>query len=91
LRSFASERCDTELAEVVITYSKDLDSFKLEGQLTLLAQTAESRWLETSEFYVNNVVTFLQSLHISRRLLLSEISTVGKLLLVMPATNAASE
>ena len=52
----------------------------------LLTQRAESMWFE-----VNDLVTFLQSLHISRRLLLSEISTLGQLLLVMPATNAASE
>ena len=35
LKSFASERCDTELAEVVKMYSGDLDSFKLKGQLLL--------------------------------------------------------
>ena len=33
LKSFASEPCDTDLAEVVKMYSKDLDSFKLKGQL----------------------------------------------------------
>ena len=37
------------------------------------------------------MITFLQSLDSSRRKLLSEISTLGKLLLVMPATNAVSE
>ena len=35
LKSFASERCDTELAEVVKMYSGDLDSFKLKEQLLL--------------------------------------------------------
>ena len=71
---------------MVKAHSKDLDSFQLKGQLMLLTQRAESMWFE-----VNDLVTFLQSLHISRRLLLSEISTLGQLLLVMPATNAASE
>ena len=37
------------------------------------------------------LVTFLQSLHFSRRNLLCEISTLGKLLLVIPATNAVGE
>ena len=46
---------------------------------------------DTSEFDVNDLLTFLQSLDSSRRKLLSEISTLGKLLLVMPATNAISE
>ena len=80
LKSFSRERRDTELAEVVKTYSEDLDSFKLKGQLNLLLpQTAESMGFETSEFDVNDFVTFLESLHISRRKLLSEISTLGKL------------
>ena len=42
LKSFASKWCNTELAEVVKTYSGDLDSFKLKGQLLLLPETAES-------------------------------------------------
>ena len=59
----------------------------------LLPQTAESVRFDgdTSEFDVNDLVTFLQSLDSSRRKLLSEISTLGKLLLVMLATNAVSE
>ena len=76
LKSFASERCDTELAEVVKMYSEDLDSFKLKGQLLLLPQTAESMGFDTLEFDDNVLVTFLQSLHISRRKLLIEISTL---------------
>ena len=46
---------------------------------------------DTSEFDVNDLVTFLQSLDSSCRKLLSEISTLGKLLLVMPTTNTVSE
>ena len=70
LKSFASQRRDTELAEVVKTYSEGLDSFKLKGQLLLLPQTVESMRFDTSEFDVNDFVTFLESLH---------ISTLGKL------------
>ena len=90
LKSFASESCDTELAEEVKMYSKDLDSYKLKG-LLLLPQTAEPMGFDTSEFDVNDLVTFLKSLDGSRRKLLSEISTLGKLLLIMPATNAFGE
>ena len=58
----------------------------------LLPQTAaESMGFDTSEFDFNDLVTFLQSLDSSRRKLLSEISILGKLLLVMAATNAVSE
>ena len=66
-------------------------SFKCKEQRLLLAQIAESVGFDTSEFDVNDLVTFLQSLDSSRRKLLSEISTLGKLLLVMLATNAVSE
>ena len=59
-------------------YSEDLDSFKLKGQLLILPQTAESVGFDTSEFDVNDLVTFLQSLDSCRRKLLSEISTLGK-------------
>ena len=46
---------------------------------------------DTSEYDVNDLVTFLQSLDSSRRKLLGEISILGKLLLVMAAANAVSE
>ena len=39
MKSFASEECDTELAEVVKMYSGDLDSFKLKEQLMLASIT----------------------------------------------------
>ena len=67
MKSFASEPCDIELAEVVKMFSEDLDSFRLKGQLLLLPQTAESMGFDTSQFDVNDLVTFLQSLDSSRR------------------------
>ena len=91
LKSFPSEPCDTESAEVVKMYSKDLDSFKLKGQLLLLPRTAKSIGFDNSEFDINDLITFLQSLDSSHRKLLSKISTLRKLLLVIPATNAVSE
>ena len=91
LKSFASEPCDTELAQVMKMYSEDLDSFNLKEKLLLLPQTAESMGFDTSQFDGNDLVTFLQSLDSSRGKLLSESSTLGKLLLVMPANNAVSE
>ena len=65
MKSFTCEQFDSELAEVLKTYSEDLDSFKLKGQLLLLPQTAESMGFATSEFDVNDLVTFsVQSHHI---------------------------
>ena len=56
----------------------------------LLPQTSWSKGLDTSEFDVTDFVTFLQSLDSFRKKQLSESSTLGKLLLVMPETNAVS-
>ena len=60
---------------------------------TTFAFTTDSRVnvFDTSEFDVNDLVTFLQSLDSSSRKLLSEISILEKLLLVMAATNPVSE
>ena len=62
VKSFASEPCDTEQAELVKMYSEYFDSFQLKRQLLLSPQTAESMGFDTSEFDVNDLVTFLQSL-----------------------------
>ena len=91
LKATANELYDAELAEVLKVYGEDLDTFQLEGQLLLLPQVAASMGYDTSRFSVDDLITFFQSLDDSRKLLLSEICTLGKLLLVMPATNAASE
>ena len=48
-------------------------------------------WFGLSEFDVNDLIISLKSLHIFRRKLLSEISTLEKLLLVLPATSAVGE
>jgi len=88
---FTSEPCDTELAEVVKMYSEGLDPFKLKGQLLLLPQIAESMGLDSSEFDVNDLVTFLQSLDSSRRKLLSEIFTLGKLLPIVFSFKAGED
>ena len=56
MKSFASEPCDTELAELVKMYSEDFDSFQLKRQILLSPQTAESMGFDTSEFDVNDLV-----------------------------------
>jgi len=48
-------------------YNEDLDSFKSKGQLLRLPQTAESMGFDTSEFDVNDLVTFLQSLELQQK------------------------
>ena len=46
---------------------------------------------DTTKFDMNDLVALFQSLDNPQQLLLSEVCTLGKLLLVMPATNATSE
>ena len=91
LKATAKELYDAELTEVLKVYGEDLDTYQLEGQLSLLPQVAASNGFDTSRFNVNDLISFFQSINDSHKLLLSEICTLGKLLLVMPATNAASE
>ena len=51
----------------------------------------QSMGYNTSRFDIADLVDFFQSLGNARKLLLSEICILGKLMLVMPATNAVSE
>ena len=83
---------DAELAEVLKVYGEDLDAYLLEGQLLLLPQVAVAMGFDTSRFNVDDLISFIQSIDDSHgKLLLSEICTLGKLLLVMPETKTASE
>ena len=46
-KSLASERRDTELADVMKMYREDLDSLNSKGQLLLLPKTIESMGFDT--------------------------------------------
>ena len=72
-------------------YGDDLKEFQLKGQLLLMPQIAISMDYDTSRFTIQDLISLLQSLDHSRKLLLSEVCILGKLMLVMPTTNAASE
>ena len=69
----------------------DLQQYKLEAQLSLLPEVVQAMGNDTSRFDIADLLDFFQSLGNARKLLLSEICTLGKLMLVMPATNAVSE
>ena len=61
--------------------------YKLEPQLSLLPEMVQVMGYGTSIFDIADLLDFFQSLGI----LLSEVCTLAKLMLVMPATNAFSE
>ena len=69
----------------------DLQQYKLEAQLSLLPEVVQAVGYDTSRFDIADLLDFFQSLGNARKLLLSEICTLSKLMLVMPATNAVSE
>ena len=92
LKAVAGEDHDEELAKVMAVYGDtDLQQYKLEAQLSLLPEVVQAMGYYTSRFDIADLLDFFQSLGNARKLLLSETCTLGKLMLVMPATNAVSE
>ena len=92
LKAVAGKDHDEELAKVMAVYGDtDLQQYKLEAQLSLLPEVVQAMGYDTSRFDIADLLDFFQSLGNARKLLLSEICTLGKLMLFMPATNAVSE
>ena len=73
-----------EMAEALKVYGEGLGTYQLQGQVLLPG-------FNTSRLNIDDLISFFQSIDDSHELLLSEIYTLVKLWLVMPATNAASE
>ena len=69
----------------------NLQQYKLKTQLSFLPDMVQSMGYDTSRFDIADLLDFFQSLGNARKLLLSEICILGKLMLVMTATNAVSE
>ena len=93
LKVVAGEDHNEELAKVMAVYrDNELQQCKLEGQLSLLPEVVQAMGYDTSRFDNTDLLDFFHSLgNAPKLLLLSEICTLGKLMLVMPATNAVSE
>ena len=92
LKAVAGKDHDEELAKVMAVYGyTDLQQFKQEAQLSLPPEIAQAMRYDTSRFDIADLLDFFQSLVNARKLLLSEICILAKLLLVMPATNAVSK
>ena len=88
----AGEDHDEELAKAMASYGDtDLQQYKLEAQLSLLPEVVQAMGYDTFRFDIADLLDFFQSLGNARKLLLSKICTLGKLMLVMLATNAVSE
>ena len=82
---------EDDLKVVLKMYKDYVNASNLETKLSLLPQIVESKGFDNFQFDVHDLVTFFQSLDRSRQLLRPEVTKLGKILLVLPATNAASE
>ena len=79
---------ENELNEVCITYGDSIDKYRLNAQLSLLQPTVEALEFDVKEFSMFDLIKFFQKLGYSRKIALSEVIKVAKVLLVIPATNA---
>ncbi len=85
LKVCRGERHDEELATITERYSTDMHMANLRIQLQTLSTNLDT------DASLGNVVKYLQGLPKVGRSLYSEVITLVKLILVMPASNATSE
>ena len=78
--------CSAELKEVINFYGNDFNESKLSTQLQIFGTNfTESQRNKTVT--LNEALTFLQSLSEGRRAFFKQVCFLGRLILVMPATN----
>ena len=78
---------DEEFQFVIEFHNDDFDHNQLNMQLGILSSNIPCE----SAHYLHSVIKYLQELSHAQRSLLTEVCTLASLILVMPATNAASE
>ena len=87
LKSVSSDPYDQELSAVVAMYAdSDVDLYKLVAQLSLMPQVAQSMEYDINKLDICDLVDLFRNFGEEQKL--SRICTLGKILLVMPATNA---
>lgn len=91
LKTCNQQHVDEELLKFVCDfYGEDLRKGELRVQLETLGETMEAT-AKQSEWTLPEVVDHMRGLSFGNRELLSQVCTLVKLILVMPATNAVSE
>ena len=71
---------------ISLLFSNDLDKFKLETQIKTFKNIVDEKQVGIKE-----AIKIISSLNASRKLLVSEVLKLVKLILLVPTTNAASE
>ena len=89
MRSFNGKDNNDALEKTVAMY-KD-DEFSLQTQLKLLPSIAQDAGYRVGEINIADALKIFRSLEVNKRLLLSEVLILAKLVIVSPATNAVSE
>ena len=91
LRSFNGKDNTDALEKTVAMYKDDFDEFSLQTQLKLLPSIAQDAGYRVGEINIADALKIFRSLEVNKRLLLSEVLILAKLVIVSPATNAVSE
>ena len=88
MKTANNEDCAADVAAITDFYKDDFNLQQLSLHLNILSTSIPG---EKGQHDLSSVLSYLQQLSQPEKELLSEVCTVAALLLVMPATNAASE
>ena len=91
LKEGKGKQFDEDFRHVASFYGDDVNTFLLEAQLSLLAPTARATGFDIDSFNVHDLIKMFQQLEESRISAMSEVLLLGKIFMVMPATNAVRE
>jgi len=91
LKCAHGEDYNSELQTISDFYGSDFDPAQLGIQLQLLAAHFETMKNDQGKITFREIVEYLQSLSVAQRSFYSQVAILVSLVLVMPATNAASE
>lgn len=92
LKSIVDKRTSADDLDYVISFYKgDLDRTTLVTQLDSLRTLVESRYADLNSVTVQTIINLFQDMKSTTLTMFSDIVTIVKLILVMPATNATSE
>ena len=89
LKAATQKDFSREVEDVVSLYKDDIDKAEPTTQLEILGATLKRE--EKSIVTIHELIQYLQSLTSGQHSLLSQVCRVGRLLLVLPATDATSE
>ena len=91
LKSIKKEDFDDEFNVVVEIYRDDVNDYLLKTQLSLFPQVASNLNFDVEKINISDIIALFRCLTPAKQQFLSEVVTLGKILIVAPATNTISE